>query len=67
MRYGALSSAFSVILAGVLFLVISVIIKGAIVSPHLPNEVSRRTTRVQCTYSNPEPPVNVLIFPQERR
>jgi len=43
--------------------VISVIIKGAMVFPLTPNEVSRRTKRVQCTYRNPEPPANVLIFP----
>jgi hypothetical protein len=47
--------------------VISVIIKGAIVSPHAPNKVFRRTTPVHITYRNPEPPVNVIILPKERR
>jgi hypothetical protein len=63
LHYDALLSAFSVIMAGVLYLVISVIIKGATVSPHAPNEISRRTTRVHYTHSNPEPPANVFIFP----
>jgi len=65
LRYNALLSAFGVILAAFFFLVISVIIKGAIVSLHAPSKVSihsRKITRVHFTYRNPEPPVNVLIL-----
>jgi len=65
LRYNALLSAFSVILAAFLFLVISVVIMGAIVSPREPIKISKRTTRVHCTYSNPEPPVNVLFWPRK--
>jgi hypothetical protein len=39
-----------------------VIIKGAIVLPHAPSKVSRRTTRVHCIYKNPELPANATIF-----
>jgi hypothetical protein len=46
-----------------LFLVISVIIKGAIVSRHAPNKVFKKITRVHSTNMNPEPPANVLVFP----
>jgi hypothetical protein len=42
---------------------VSVIIKGAIVSPHAPKKVFRRTTLVHSTYRNPELPENVLILP----
>jgi|AntAceMinimDraft_1070359.scaffolds.fasta_scaffold559326_1 hypothetical protein len=59
LRYNTLFSAFRAFL----FIAISLIIKGAIVSLHAPKKVSRRTTRVYCTYSNPEPPANVLILP----
>jgi hypothetical protein len=45
--------------------VISVIIKGAIVSPHAPCKVFRRTTRVHSIYMKPEPPANVLVCPRK--
>jgi len=63
-RYNALLSAFSVILAGVFISRdLWVIIKGAIVQPHAPRKVARMTTRVHWTYRNPEPPANILILP----
>jgi hypothetical protein len=64
-RYNALLSAFSVILKRVFLNVISVIIKGAIVSPHAPSKVSRRITRVHCTYRKPDRPQTHLFFPRK--
>jgi hypothetical protein len=45
--------------------VISVIIKGEIVSLHAPSQVSRRTMRVHCTYRYPEPPANLFVCPRK--
>ena len=44
---------------------ISVIIKGAIVSRHAPSSVSKKITRVHSTYRNPDLPANVLICPRK--